>query len=147
MELRLHTKILQESRLISYQNFSILRANFGGFMVHACNNAVWSALEHCLVPPSASTTWYYATLLKKSFGAVCLLPLGVITGGFVGVQKVCSFAASLLTSPAVVDPKRNFQAVVDDSRLWSRIGTDAEIEQELIENPSGLPEPEIEGVG
>ncbi len=116
-------------------------------MVHACNNAVWSALEHCLVPPSASTTWYYSTLLKKSLGAVCLFPLGVITGGLVGVQKVCSFAASFFRSPAIVDPKKDFQAVVDDSRLWSQIGTDAEIANELIENLRGLPEPEIEGVG
>ncbi len=116
-------------------------------MVNACNNAVWSALEHCLVPPSASTTWYYSTLLKKTIGAVCLFPCGIITGGFVGVQKVCSYAGSFLTSPEIINPKENFQAVVDDSRLWSKIGTDAEIEQDLIENRSNLPEPLIEGVG
>ncbi|HEY5235329.1 MAG TPA: family 1 glycosylhydrolase [Rhabdochlamydiaceae bacterium] len=116
-------------------------------MVYACNNAVWSALEHCLVPPSATTTWYYSTLLKKSLGAVCLFPLGVITGGFVGVHKVYSFAVSFLRSPVIIDPKTNFQAVVDDAKLWSKIGTDAEIERDLIRNPSNLPEPEIEGVG
>ncbi len=116
-------------------------------MVHACNNAIWSALENCLVPPSASTTWYYSTILKKSLGAVILLPFGIITGAFVGVQKVCSYAGSFLTSPVIVDAKKNFQTVVDDSRLWSQIGTKAEIEEELINNPSRLPEPQIEGVG
>ena len=116
-------------------------------MVHTCNNAIWSALENCLVPPAVSTTWYYSTLLKKSLGAVCLLPCGIITGAFVGVQKACSFAGSFLTSPVIVDAKKNFQAVVDDSRLWSQMGTSLQMQEELRNNSSGLPEPAIEGVG
>lgn len=107
-------------------------------MVHTCNNAIWSALENCLVPPAVSTTWYYSTLLKKSLGAVCLLPCGIITGAFVGVQKACSFAGSFLKSPVIVDAKKNFQAVVDDSRLWSQMGTSLQMQEELRNNPSGL---------
>jgi beta-glucosidase len=116
-------------------------------MVNALNNTVWSALEHCLVPPSASTTWYYSTLLKKTLGAVVLFPCGIITGGFVGVQKVCSYAGSFLKTPAIINPKKNFQAVVDDAKLWSQFGTNRQIEEELRENISNLPEPLIEGVG
>lgn len=37
--------------------------------------------------------------------------------------------------------------MVDDARLWSQIGTEEEIERDLIDNPNGLLEPLIEGVG
>ncbi len=115
-------------------------------MVHACNRAVWLALENRLVPPLARTNWYYATVLKNSVVAVGLLPIGIITGSFAGLHNACSFAANYF-SPKILDPKTNFQAVVDDSSLWRKIGTDKEIEAELTNNPSKMIEPEIEGVG
>ena len=115
-------------------------------MVHACNNAVWSALENHLVPPLATTNWYYSTQMLNLAVAVCLLPVGTITGSFAGLHNACSYAANYF-SPKIIDPKTNFQAVVDDSRLWSKIGTDEEIEAELTNNPSNMMEPEIEGVG
>jgi beta-glucosidase len=141
MELRFHTKVLLNNTTI----YVLSVPHFGGFMVNALNNTVWSALEQCLVPPSASTTWYYSTLLKKSVGVIFLLPTGVVTGGLVGLEKVCSYALSKLTNPAPIDAKKNFQAVVDDARLWSQIGTEEEIERDLIENP--VRQPFIEGVG
>ncbi|HUD01450.1 MAG TPA: family 1 glycosylhydrolase [Rhabdochlamydiaceae bacterium] len=116
-------------------------------MVQACNNAVWSAFENCLIPPAASTSWYYSTLLKKSVGAVCLFPVGVVTGGLVGIQKVASYAASFVTKQKYIDPKENFQAVLDNSKLWSKIGTDKEIKKELVENRSGGAEPKKIGIG
>ena len=115
-------------------------------MVNSVNNKVWSALESSLVPPSASTTWYYSTLLKKSVEVVCLLPLGIVTGTFAGVGKVGSFAFSFFKSSPVVDPRKDFQAVVNDSRLWDKIGTVQQIEQDLINNPNGL-QWGIKGVG
>ena len=107
-------------------------------MAHRCNNAVWSALESHLVPPLPSTNWYYSTLLKNSVVAVCLLPVGIVTGSFVGFYKVCSYAASYWTKPEIIDPKNNFQAVVDDSRLWNKLGTLKELEQDLIDDPLNL---------
>jgi beta-glucosidase len=131
--------------LISYQYFFIILATFGGYMVYACNNAVWSAIENCLVPPLPTTSWYYSTVLKNSVIAVCLLPVGIITGTFAGFHKACSYAAHYFSSK--IDPKEHFQAVVDDATLWSQIGTDAIIEEELTNNPNKMIEPEIEGVG
>lgn len=115
-------------------------------MVSEVNKEVWSALESCLVPPSA-TQWYYPTILKKFLGTVVLLPTGIVTGVFTGVEKMGSVALSFFKSPAVPNPKSNFQLVVKDSRLWEKIGTDQEIEDELIKNPRGLYEPAIESVG
>jgi len=104
-------------------------------MIHECNDEVWSALESCLVPPSASTTWYYSTLLKKSVAAVPLLVIGVMTGVLAGIQKVGSFALDFWTKQKA-DPKKDFSAVLDDSRLWEQLG---DIEQSLIDDPLPMP--------
>lgn len=104
------------------------------FMAHRCNNAVWSALESCLVPPPASTTWYYSTVFKKSVAAVFLLAFGAVTGAFAGIQKICSVALDFWTKQKV-DPKQDFSAVLDDSRLWQQLG---DIEQSLIDDPLHL---------
>ncbi|HEX4839243.1 MAG TPA: family 1 glycosylhydrolase [Rhabdochlamydiaceae bacterium] len=115
-------------------------------MVSDVNKEVWSALESCLVPPSA-TQWYYPTILKKCIGTVILLPTGIVTGVFTGVEKAGSFALSFFRSPAALNPKENFQLVVKNFSLWKQIGTDQQIEDELVDNPSGLKEPAIESVG
>ena len=132
--------------MISNQNSAIVPPTFGGNMVSEINKEVWSALESCLVPPSA-TQWYYPTILKKCIGTAILLPAGIVTGVFTGVEKAGSFALSFFRSPAALDPKKNFQLVVKDSRLWEKIGPVQQIEEELTKNLDGLKEPKIYSVG
>ena len=102
-------------------------------MAQYCNNLVWSALESCLIPPSATTRWYYTSIFKKSVAAVVLLSVGFLTGWLAGVQKIFLFAASFFKSK--IDPRNDFSAVLDDSRLWKQLG---DLEQSLQEDPLNL---------
>jgi beta-glucosidase len=85
--------------------------------IYQLNEFAWCSLEDSLTPLPENSE---ESSVLHHLPAVILLPLACITGCFALVNKVVEFALSFFQPE--IDPEENFEAVLEDSRLWSRLG-------------------------
>jgi beta-glucosidase len=106
------------------------------------NNYTWSCLEGSLLPPLPHEKENYLsksiTVIKKVAGTLIAAPAAVITSILATVYKIGIFLSKGFAQTSSPDPKKQFTAVLEDSRAWDKLG---DIKKNLLENPPGKENP------
>ncbi len=82
------------------------------------NNSIWAALEDRLTPLPADST---ESSIAHALPAVILFPAGLIAGCFAAACKIVEYAMSFFPGQPIPDPRTDFCAVLEDSRLWKQL--------------------------
>jgi beta-glucosidase len=106
------------------------------------NGSTWKFLEGCLIPPSSHEVKNYLEksiiIIKNTVLAIFTIPVAAVTSVLATAAKASMIVKEFFTSKSTPDPKKNFSTVLEDSRLWEKLG---EIQKDLIENPPGKDNP------
>ena len=86
--------------------------------VSQLNNSIWFSLEEALTPLPKDSKNY---TLIHALPAMALFPLGILSGACVIICRIVSYAFNFFSTQIKKDPKDDFTAVLEDSRLWKEL--------------------------
>lgn len=111
-------------------------------LINDVNGATWGFLEGCLLPHHEKQNYLQksVTIIKKVALVTITIPVVAVTSVLAVASRIVVITVSIFTRTSTPDPKKDFSAVLKDTKLWDQL---KDVRKDLLKNPPGKNNPDF----